>query len=178
MLSSDRADFTAWEFVRHREEYLLLLFSCQVMSCRPRGLQHARLPCPPLSPRVCSNSCPLSWWCHPTISSSVAPFSCPQSFPASGSCLISQLFASSGQSTGASASASVLPMNIHCWFPLGLTSLISLHPRNLRVFSSTIKFKLLRKIIPNLEIKQNITICFCKVILEHSLRNLKGIIKF
>ena len=67
MLSSDRADFTAWEFVRHREEYLLLLFSCQDMSCRPRGLQHARLLCPLLSPGVCSNSLPLSQWCNPLI---------------------------------------------------------------------------------------------------------------
>ena len=67
MLSSDRADFTAREVVRHREEYLLLLFSCQVMSCRPHGLQHARLLCPLLSPGVCSDSCPLNHWCHPLI---------------------------------------------------------------------------------------------------------------
>ena len=91
------------------------------------GLQHVRLLCPPLSPRVCSNSCPLSWWCHPTISSSVTPFSsCPQSFPSLGSFQISRLFASGGQSIGASASA--LPMNFQSWFPLGLASLISLLP--------------------------------------------------
>ena len=79
------------------------------------GLQHVRLLCPPLSPRVCSNSCPLSWWCHPTISSSVTPFSsCPQSFPASGSFLVIWPFASGGQSIGASASA--LPVNIQGWF--------------------------------------------------------------
>ena len=94
---------------------------------QPHGLQHARLPCPSLSPRVCSNSCPLSQWCHPTISSSVVPFSsCPQSFPASGSFPMSQLFPSGGQSIGASASTSVLPMNIQGWFPLGWSGLISL----------------------------------------------------
>ena len=85
-----------------------------------------------------SNSCPLSQWCHPTMSSSVVPFSCPQSFPASGSFPMSQLFTSGGQSIGASASASVLPMNIQGWFPLGLTGLISLLSKGLsRIFSST-----------------------------------------
>ena len=106
----------------------LLLFSCSVMSnsLRPHGLHHTRLPCPSLSPRVCSNSCPLSWWCHPTISSSVVPFSsCLQYFPASPSFPMSLLFASGVRSIGASASASVLPMNIQGWFPLGLTGLIS-----------------------------------------------------
>src|SRR5574341_49163 len=89
---------------------------------QPHGLQHARLPCPSLSPRICSNSCPLSQQCHPIISSSVALFSsCPQSLPASGSFPVSQFFTSSGQSIGASASASVLPMNIQSRFPLGLT---------------------------------------------------------
>ena len=92
-----------------------------------------------LSPEVCSHSCPLSRWCHPTISSSVTPFSsCLQSFPASGSFPVSQFFASGSQSFGASASASVLPMNIQGWFPLGLTSLISLLSKGLwRVFFST-----------------------------------------
>ena len=91
----------------------------------PHGLQHSRLPCPSPSPRVCSNSCPLSQWCHPTISSSVIPVSsCLLSFPASGSFPMSQLFTSGGQSTGASASASVLPMNIQGFFPLGLIGLI------------------------------------------------------
>ena len=106
-------------------------------SLRPHGLQHARLPCPSPTPRACSNLCPLSRWCHPTISSSVVPFSCcPQSFPASGSFPMSQLFASGGPRTGASASASVLPMNIQCWFPLGLAGLISLQSKRLsRVFS-------------------------------------------
>ena len=117
----------------------LLLFSHSVMadSLQPHGLQHARHPWPSLSPWVCPNSCPLSQWCHPTISSSVIPFSsCPQSFPAAGSFPISWLFASSGQSIG--ASVSVLPMNIHGWFPLGLTGLISLLSERLsKVFSST-----------------------------------------
>ena len=91
------------------------------------GLQHTRLPCPLLSPRVCSNLRPLNWCCHPTISSTVIPFSsCPQSFPASESFPVSWLFASGGQSIGASVSASVLPMNIQDWFPLGWTGLISL----------------------------------------------------
>ena len=104
-----------------------MLFNHSVVSdsLRPHGLQHTRLPCPSLSSWVCSNSCPLSWWCHPTISSSVIPFSCLQSFPVSGSFLMSQLFQSGFQSIGASASASVLPIKIQGWFPLGLTSLIS-----------------------------------------------------
>ena len=87
---------------------------------QPHGLQHARITCPSPTPRACSNSCPLSRWCHPTISSSVIPFSsCFQSSPASGSFPMSQLFVSGGQSIGVSASASVLPMNIQDWFPLG-----------------------------------------------------------
>ena len=105
----------------------------------PHGLQHTRPPCPSPTPRVYSNSCPLSRWCHPTISSFVVPFSsCPQSFPASGSFQMSQFFASGGQSIGVSASASVLPMNIQDWFPLGLIGLISLKSKGLsRVFSNT-----------------------------------------
>ena len=113
---------------------LLLLFSCSVMSdsLQPHGLQHASLPCPSPSPRAGSNSCTLSWWYHPTISSSVIPFSsCPQSLPASGSFPMSQLFSSAGQSIGVSTSASVLPMNIQCWFPWGLTGLISLQSKGL-----------------------------------------------
>ena len=99
------------------------------------GLQHARLPCPSLSFRVCSNSGPLSQWCHPIISYSVAPFSsCPQSFPASGSFPVSQLFASGGQSFRTSASASIFPVSIQGWFTFGLTSLISLLSKGLRSF--------------------------------------------
>ena len=103
------------------------------------GLHHTRLPCPSLSPTVCSDSCPLSQWCYPTISSSVIPFSsCLQCFPASGPFPMSWFFASGGQSTGASASASVLPMNIQDWFPLRLIGLISLQSKGLsRVFSNT-----------------------------------------
>ena len=103
----------------------------------PHGLQHAMLSCPSLSPGVCSNVCPLSQWCHSTISSSVTPFSShPQSFAASGSFSISRLFASGDQNSG--ASASVLQMNIQGWFPLELTGLISLQSKGLsKVFSST-----------------------------------------
>ena len=105
----------------------------------PQGLQHARLPCPPIPLGVCSNSCPLSWWCYLIISSSVDSFSiCPQSFPASGCFPMSQLFPSGGLSIGASALASVLPVNIQGWSLLGLTSLILLVQGTLkRVFSST-----------------------------------------
>ena len=103
------------------------------------GLYHTRLPCPIISLRVCSNSYPSSQWCHPTISSSAALFSfCLQTFPASGSFLVSQLVSSHGQSIGASASATVLPINTQDWFHLGLTSLISLQSKGLsEVFSST-----------------------------------------
>ena len=105
----------------------------------PHGLQHTRLPCPSQSPGACSNTCPSNWWCYPTILTSVTPFSsCLQSFPATGSFPMCQLFASGGQSIGVSALASVLPMNIQHWFPLGLTSLISLLSKGLsRVFSTT-----------------------------------------
>ena len=94
-------------------------------SLQLRGLQQSRFLCPMLSPGVCSNSCPFSQWYHPTISSSVVPLSYPQPFSTSGSFPVSQFFASGGQSMEASASASVLPMNIQGWFPLGLTCLIS-----------------------------------------------------
>ena len=101
-------------------------------SLGPHELQHTRPPCPSPTPRVCSNSSPLSWWCHPTISSSVIPFSsCLQSFPAPGSFQMSQFFASGGQSFGVSSSASVLPMNIQDWFPLGWTGWISLQSKKL-----------------------------------------------
>ena len=100
-------------------------------SLEPHGLQHARPPCPSATPGVYSNSCPLSRWWHPTISSSVVPFSCLPSFPASGSFQMNQLFASGGQSIGVSASSSVLPMNIQHWFPLGWTGWISLMSKGL-----------------------------------------------
>ena len=105
----------------------------------PHESQHARPPCPSPTPGVYSNSCPSSWWCHPTISSSVFPFSsCPQSLPASGSFPVSQLFKWGSQSIGVSASASVLPMNTQDWSPLGWTGWISLHSKGLsRIFSNT-----------------------------------------
>ena len=113
-------------------------FSHSVMSNSlwPHGLRHTRHPCPSPTPRACSNSCPSSQWYHPTISSSVIPFSsCLQFCPASRSFPVSQFFISGGQSIGVSVSASVLPMNIQDWFPLGLTGLISLQSKGLsRVF--------------------------------------------
>ena len=122
------------------EEYRSIQFSHSAVfnSLRSRGLQHARPPCPSPTPGAYSNSCPSSRWCHPTISSSVVPFSCLQSFPALGSFQMSQFFTSGGQSIGVSASASVLLMNIQNWLPLGLTGWISLQSRGLsRVFSNT-----------------------------------------
>ena len=115
-------------------------FSSIGQSCltlQPHGLQHAKSPCPSPTPKACSNSCPSSQWCHQTISSSVIPFSsCLQSFPASGSFPVTQFFTWGGQSIG--ASASVLPMNIQDWFPLGLPGLISMQSTGLtRVFFST-----------------------------------------
>ena len=105
----------------------------------PQGPQHARPPCPSPTPEGYPNSCPLSWWCHPNIASSVIPFSsCHQSFPTSGSFQTSQLFASGGPNIGVSASASVLPMNTQDWSPLGWTGWISLQSKGLsRVFSNT-----------------------------------------
>ena len=111
-------------------------------SLQPHGMQHTRLPCPSPSPRACSNSCQLSWWCHPTISSSVVSFSsCLQSFPASGSFPVSQFFPLGVQSIGASASASVPPMNIQDWFPLGLTSFILQSKRLSSIFSQKLSSK-------------------------------------
>ena len=104
-------------------------FMCD--SLRPHEPQHARPPCPSPTPVVHPNPCPLSWWCHPTISSSVIPFFCPQSLPASGSFPMSQLFASGGQSIGVSASASVLPINTQDWSPLEWTGWISLQSKGL-----------------------------------------------
>ena len=122
-----------------------LLFSVQFSrsvvsnSLQPHGLEHARPPCPSPTPGVYSNSCPSSRWCHLTTSSSIVPFSsCLQSFPASGSFQMTQLFSSDGQSIGVSASTSVLPVNTQDWFPLGWTGWISLQSKGLpRVFSNT-----------------------------------------
>ena len=129
-----------WHFHSSLTE-LSVRFNHSVMSDSlwPYGLQHARLSCPSPTPGAYSYSCPLSRWCHPTISSSVVAFSsCLQYFPASRSFPMSQFFTSGGQSVGVSASASVLPMNIQDWFPLGWTGWISLQSKGLsRVFSNT-----------------------------------------
>ena len=121
--------------------WITVQFSCSVVSdsLQPHEPQHARPLCPSPTPRVYPNPCPLSQWCHPTISSSVIPFSsCFQSFPASGSFQMSQLFRSGSQCIGVSASASDLTMNIQDWFPLGWTGWISLQTKGLsRVFSNT-----------------------------------------
>ena len=117
-------------------EFVALPLVC--LTLQPHGLQCTRLPCPSVSPGVCSNSCPLSQWCRPTISCTGTPFSsCPQSFPAPGSFPVNWLFASRGESIGVSTSALVLPMNTQDWSPLRLTGLISLLSKGLlRVFSS------------------------------------------
>ena len=126
---------------KNKEIELSVQFSHSVVSdsLRPHELQHARPPCPSPTSRVHPNSCPLSRWCHPTISSSVVPFSsCSQSLPVSGSFQTSQLFASGGQSIGVSASTSVLPRNTQDWSPLKWTGWISLQSKGLsRVFSNT-----------------------------------------
>ena len=112
-------------------------------SWRPHGLQHSRLPCPSPNPKACSNSCPLSQWCHPIISFSIVPFSsCLQSFSASGSFLMSQPFASGGQRIGTLASASVLPMEIQDWFPLGLQAL----KRHFTVSSSSLVTQMVKSL--------------------------------
>ena len=127
------------------ELYSSTQFSSVTQSCltlRPHALQHTRLPCPSPTPGAYSDSCPLSRWCYPAISSSVVPFSsCLQSFPASRSFPMSQFFASGGQRLGVSASASVLPMNIQDWFPLGWTGWISFQSRDSQESSPTPQFK-------------------------------------
>ena len=128
-------------FQGHTQWWRIVQFSHSAISDSLwlHGLQHASLPCPSSTPRAYSNSCPSSWWCHPTISSSVVPFSsCLHSFPASGSFPVSQFFTSGDQSIGVSASASVLPMNIQDWFSLGWTGWISLKSKGISgVFSNT-----------------------------------------
>ena len=141
LISKFNALFTSliWPFSNTWPSSVKFSLSVVSNSLQPHGLQHIRPPCPSPTPGVYSNSCPLSQWCHPTISSSVVPFSsCLQSFPASGSFPTSQFFASGGESIGVSASASVFPMTAQDWFPLGLTGLISLQSNGLsRVFSNT-----------------------------------------
>ena len=140
-----RRDRGIWFLINEKGENrgVMALFSSvqslsHVHSLQPNGLQHTRLPCPSPTPGIYSNSGPLSRWCHPTISSSVIPFLFLQFSPSSESFPMSQFFKSGGQSIGVSASASVLPMNNHDWFPLGWTSWISLQSKGLsRVFSNT-----------------------------------------
>ena len=131
----------SWLIMASLPSYMSVQFSHSVVSdyLQPHGRQHPRPPCPSPTPRVYSNSCPFSQWCHPTTSSSVTPFSSHLlSFPASGSFPMSQFFTSGGQIIGVSASASVLPMNIQDWFRLGLTGLIPWQSNGLsRVFSNT-----------------------------------------
>ena len=123
---------------RKQSQFIHLVMSD---SLRPCGLQHARSPCPSPNPGVYSSSCPLTKWCHPTMLSSVVLFSHLQSFPASGSFPMSQFFASSGWSIGVSPSASVLPMNIQDWFPLGWASWISLQSKDSQESSPEPQFK-------------------------------------
>ena len=134
-------------------EFISVQFSCLVMSdsFRSHGLQHARSPCPSPAPGVYSNSCPLSQWCHPTISSSVVLFSsCLQSFPGSGSFPMSQFFKSGCQRIGVSASASVPPKNNQDWFPLGWAGWLSLLSKGLsRVFSNTTVQKSINSSVPS-----------------------------
>ena len=141
MAKTERALILPKETSLDRErQFSSLQFSHSVVSnsLQPHGQQHTRLPFPLPTPGVYPNSCPLSWWCHPTISYSVIPFSCLQSCPASGSFPVTQFFKSGGQSIGVSASASVLPMNIQDWVPLGLTDLTSLQFKGVSgVFSNT-----------------------------------------
>ena len=132
------------------EMILSVQFSCSVVSnsLQPHGLQHTRLPCPPSTSGACSNPCPSRQWCHPTILSLVIRFSSSlQSFPASGSFPVSQFSPSGGQSIGASASASILPMNIQDWFPLGLTGWISLQLRDSQEYSPTPQFQSLNSLV-------------------------------
>ena len=137
---------TTWIFELN---HFLYQFSCSVASDSlwPHGLQHTKLPCPSPTPGTCSNSCPLSWWYHPTVSSSVVPFSsCPPSFPASGSFPMSQLFTSGGQRIGTSASASVLPVNIQEWFPSGWTGWSLCSPRDFQESSPKPQFQSIKSL--------------------------------
>ena len=137
-MSSSRWMITPLWLSRLFSQFSSVVQLCSILCDHMDFTQHIKLPCPSTTPWACSNSCPSSWWCHPTISYSVILFSCPQCFLATGSFPVNRLFTSGGQSIGASASASVLPMNTEGWSPLGWTGLVSLQPRGLsRVFSST-----------------------------------------
>ena len=144
----------------HDRIFSSVQFSRSVLSNSlwPQGLHHARPPCPSPTPGVYWNSCPSSWWCYPTISSSVIPFSsCPQSFLASGSFPVSQLFASGDQSIGVSASASVLPLNIQDWFPSGTTGWISLQSKGLSRLFSNIKFRSMNSLVLSFHFSPTLT---------------------
>ena len=145
-----RAHYTEWsKSEKHQYSISSVHISCSVVSdsLQPHGLQHARPPCPSPTPRVYSNSSPLSWWCHPTISSSGVPFSSHlQSFPALGSFPMIQFFASGGKNIGVSASASVLPMNIQDWFPLRWTCWIFC-PRDSQESSPRPQFKSINSLV-------------------------------
>ena len=142
-LSSWSPQFSEGKQQLIQDPYNSVQFSRSIMSnsLRPHELQHAGPPYPSPTPRVHPNPCPSSQWCQPTVSSSVVPFSCPQSFPASGSFPMSQLFTCGGQSIGVSASTSVLPMNTQDWSPLGWASWISLQSKGLQESSPTPQFK-------------------------------------
>ena len=134
--------------VKYKENYGANHEISQFSLCNPKE-QHTRLLCPSAAPRACSNSCPSSQWCHPTISSSVVPELLLQSFPVSGSFPISQLFPSGGQSIGVSASASVLPINTQDWFPLEWTSWISLQSKEHSRVSPTPQIKSINSLVLN-----------------------------
>ena len=139
LLNEESSQVHVWDGINLKSSSVQFSHSIMSNSLRPQGLQDARPPCPSPTPGACSDSCPSNRWCHSTISSYVIPFSsCLQSFPALGSFPMSQFFQSGGQSIGVSASASVLPMNIQDWFPLGWTGWISLQSKGFsRVFSNT-----------------------------------------
>ena len=140
-ISSQNAKNIIISQIFHRFNSVQFSHSVLSDSLQTHGPQHTRLPCPSPTHRACLNSCPFSWWCHPTISSSVIPFSCLQFFPASGSFPVSQFFTSGGQSIAVSASALVLPMNIQDWFLLGWTDGSPCCPRDSQESSPTSQFK-------------------------------------
>ena len=157
-----------WNNLYQTNQFSSVAQSCPTLcdpTLQPHGLQHTRLPCPSLTPGACSNSCPQSQWCHPTISSSAVPFSSHlPSFPATGSFPVSQFFTSGSQSIGASASVSVLPMNIQDWFPLGLTGLISLQSKDSQESSPTPQFKSINSSAFSFQLKSISSQCVCPAV--------------
>ena len=165
---------TPWRGYQLRVTIVVVVQSLsRVGSLRPHGLQHTRLPCPSPTPGLCWNSCPSGWWCHPTISSSVIPFSsCLQSFPASGSFPMSWLFAWGGQSIGVSASTSALPMNTQDWSPFGWTGWISLQSKGLSRVSPTPQFKSINSSALNLFLVQ-LLCTLCTFVVHNYWKNQK-----